>query len=208
MQAQYLETPQVPASMMESAALKPPVGANVAIVEFSDLECPACAAANPTVVEAAAKYHVPLVRRDLLIPGHVWSPTAAVNARWFDSKSKELGEQYRATIFASQQSIATIDDLNQATQKFAEQHHVALPFVVDPGGKIADAISQDRGLSRDLNISRTPTFFVVTAHSHDPGHSFVQFTDPKMLYVYLDQAVSATSSKAKAPAAGRKAAHS
>ena len=203
--AQFPEAPQVPAAMVDAAALKPPAGVNVAIVEFADLECPACAAANPSLVATAARYHVPIVRHDLLIPGHVWSPQAAVDARWFDTKSPRLGEDYRSTIFAEQQSIATLDDLVQATQKFAQQHGVALPFVIDPQGKFAEQISQDRELGHALGVSRTPTVFVVTAHSHTAGHPFVQLKDLQMLSVYLDQAISATSAQKALGAGAHKA---
>ncbi len=197
---QFSQVPQVPQSMVDSQALKPPAGANVAIVEFSDLECPACAAANPTLMNAMNKYHVPWMRHDFPLPQHNWSFQAAVNARWLDEKSPKLGDDYRDAIFAQQQAISTPDDLNQATQKFAQQHNVQLPFVVDPQGKLADKIRADRDLGRQLGVNRTPTIWVVTAHSHDPGHSFVQVEDPQMLFSYLDQAVSATSSAKTTPA--------
>ncbi len=192
--AQFSQAPTVPASMMDSPALKPPAGANVAIVEFSDLECPACAAANPTLMSAMAKYKVPWMRHDFPLPQHNWSFQAAVNARWFDTKSEKLGDEYRNQIFAAQQSISTVDDLNQATQKFAQAHSVQMPFVIDPQGKLAGEVRADRDLGRQLGVNRTPTIWVVTAHSHDPGHSFVQVTDPSLLFSYLDQAVSATAS--------------
>lgn len=198
--AQFTQAPQVPASMAESPALKPPTGANVAIVEFADLECPACGAENPTLMAASAKYHVPWVRHDFPLPMHVWSFQAAVNARWFDTKSTKLGDDYRNTIFAQQAAISTKDDLDQATQKFAKDHNTAMPFVIDPQGKLAGEINADRDLGRQLGVNRTPTVWVVTAHSHDPGHSFVQVTDPQMLYPYLDQAVAATGSVATAAA--------
>ena len=168
--AQFPEAPSVPASMINSPALKPPAGANVAIVEFDDLECPACAASNPTLMEAAKKYKVPWIRHDFLIPGHVWSAQAAVNARWFDEKSKDVGAAYRNEIFAEQQSIATRDDLNQATQKFAQAHGIQMPFVMDPQGKLASEVRADVDLAHALGLHRTPTIFVVTAHSHDAGH--------------------------------------
>ena len=191
--AQFAQAPQVPESMLDSPALKPPVGANVAIVEFADLECPACRAANPTLMSAAGKYKVPWQFHDFPIPGHVWSTQAAVNARWFAEKSKDLAETYRNTIYAEQTSLSTQDDLSQATQKFAQEHHIQLPFVIDPQGKLLDAVHADASLARSLGVRQTPTIFVVTAHSHDPGHSFVQLNDTTMLYAYLDQAVSATS---------------
>src|ERR1700722_4677169 len=58
-------------------ALRPPVGARVAIYEFEDLECPDCARANPLLKEAAAKYNIPWVRHDFPLPFHTWSFDAA-----------------------------------------------------------------------------------------------------------------------------------
>ena len=203
-QAQFSQEPQVPQSMQDSPSLKPPAGSTVAIVEFADLECPACRAANPTVAAAAAKYKVPWLFHDFPIPGHVWSLQAAVNARWFSEKSKPLAEEYRSAVYAAQTSISTKDDLNQFTQKFAADHKVQLPFVIDPQEKLIDEVRADASLARSLGVNRTPTIFVVTAHSHDPGHPFVQLTDPSMLYAYLDQAVSATSAAKAAPAAAHK----
>jgi protein-disulfide isomerase len=195
--AQFPEAPKVPASMLNSPALKPPAGANVAIVEFDDLECPACGAANPILMAAAKKYNVPWIRHSFLIPGHVWSRQGAINARWFDLKSKQLGDDYRNTIFAQQDSIATLGDLHDATQKFAQQHGIEMPFILDPQGKLLAEVESDVDLAHALGLNRTPTIFVVTAHSHYPGHPFVETNDPSMLYTYLDQAVSATSGGAK-----------
>src|ERR1700728_2632448 len=43
----------------DPAALKPPPGARVAIVEFEDMECPDCARANPLLRDAATQSHIP-----------------------------------------------------------------------------------------------------------------------------------------------------
>ncbi len=102
----------------DPSALKPPPGARVAIVEFEDMECPDCAAANPLLKQAAEKYHIPWIRHDFPLPFHNWSFQAAVNARWFDTKSKNLGDDYRDYIFANQPSIETPAQLAQFTQNF------------------------------------------------------------------------------------------
>ena len=60
----------------------------MAIVEFEDMECPDCGAANPLLREASEKYHIPWVRHDFPLPFHAWSMQAAINARWFDTRSK------------------------------------------------------------------------------------------------------------------------
>ena len=121
----------------DPAALKPPAGARVAIVEFEDMECPDCARANPLLREAADKYSIPWVRHDFPLPFHAWSFQAAVNARWFDTKSKKLGDEYRDAVFANQPSITSPKCLRQFTQKFAQDHGIALPFAMDPQGTLA-----------------------------------------------------------------------
>ena len=72
--------PEEGTQVHDPAALKPPAGARVAIVEFDDMECPDCARANPLLKEAAAKYHIPWVRHDFPLRQHAWSFQAAVNA--------------------------------------------------------------------------------------------------------------------------------
>ncbi len=150
----------------DTSALHPPPGARVAIVEFMDMECPVCASTNPILLEAAAKYKIPLIRHDFLIPYHAWSPIAAVNARWFDTKSKALGEEYRNQVFANQQSLYNNPEiLRQFTQKFADYHHIALPFSLDPQGKLAADVKADNDLGIRMGINATPTVFIVTSGS-------------------------------------------
>ena len=87
--------------------LKPPKGSKVAIIAFEDLECPQCAKAAPMLHEAAKKYNIPLVQYDFPLRQHPWSYEAAVNARYFDTKSLKLGDDYRLYIFANQNSITS-----------------------------------------------------------------------------------------------------
>jgi protein-disulfide isomerase len=195
-------TPQSPIQVGDTSALHPPAGARVAIVEFDDLQCPACAAANPTLKAAAAQYHIPWVRHDFLIPYHNWSRIAAINARWFDLKSKALGDEYRDEVFASQNSIYNPSSLDQFTQKFAQSHSVAMPFAVDPQGKLASAVDADTELGRRVGIKSTPTIFIVT--SGGKGAPFTQVMNPaQQLYTAIDQAIASTASAPK-PTVARK----
>ncbi|MGB8032133.1 MAG: thioredoxin domain-containing protein [Terracidiphilus sp.] len=169
----------------------------MAIVEFDDLECPACAAANSLLMEAAAKYGIPWIRHDFLIPGHLWSPRGAVYARWFDLKSKRLGDDYRNAVFANQRSIETLVDLQQFTQRFASAHGVALPFAIDPQGKLAAAVQADDEIGKRTGITLTPTIFIVTANSK--GAPFIEVRDPQtQLFTTIDQALADTRSSAPA----------
>jgi hypothetical protein len=134
--AQFGATSSPETPVHDPAALRPPAGARVAIVEFADMECPDCARANPLLNEAAARYHIPLVRHDFPLPFHAWSFEAAVDARWFDTHSKALGDEYRDQVFANQTSIYNPGVLRQFTTKFAAAHHIAMPFAIDPQGKL------------------------------------------------------------------------
>jgi hypothetical protein len=127
----------------DPSAIRPPAGARVAIVEFEDMECPDCAAQNPLLKEAAAKYHIPWVRHDFPLPFHNWSFQAAVYARWFDTHSKATGDDYRDYIFANQRSIDTPDALRNYTETFARSKGLALPFSIDPQGRLAGLVKAD-----------------------------------------------------------------
>ena len=183
----------------DPAALKPPAGARVAIVEFEDMECPDCGRANPLLKEAAAKYKIPWVRHDFPLPMHAWSFNAAVNARWFDTKSKAMGDEYRDEVFASQISITTPQVLAQFTEKFAQSHNVALPFAIDPQGRLAAEVKTDYALGQRIGIEHTPTIWVVTANSK--GAPFVEVVDRTKLFQLIDQALADTKSVAPAKTA-------
>jgi len=160
------------------------------MVEFEDMECPDCARANPLVREAAAKYNIPLVRHDFPLPMHNWSFNAAVNARWFDTKSKKIGDEYRDYIFANQISINNPGDLTQYSQTFAKSRGLALPFAVDPQGKLAALVKADYALGQRIGIEHTPTIWVVTANSK--GAPFVEVLDRSKLFQMIDQALADT----------------
>jgi protein-disulfide isomerase len=174
----------------DPAALKPPPGSRVAIVEFEDLECPDCGRANPLLIEAADKYKIPWVRHDFPLPFHTWSFQAAVNARFFDTKNKRMGDDYRNFIFANQPQIETLQDLAKFTQQFADAHKVALPFAVDPMGRLAAEVKADYALGQRIGIEHTPTIWVVTDGSH--GAPFVEVVDRTKLFQLIDAALAAT----------------
>lgn len=174
-----------------AAALRPPAGARVAIVEFEDMECPDCARANPVLKEAAEKYHIPWVRHDFPLPFHTWSFDAAVNARWFDTRSKALGDQYRDAVFAAQPNILSQDDLHKFTLKFAQDHKLAFPFVVDPQGRLAQLVKADYALGQSVGIQHTPTIWVVT--NRTSGTPFVEVIDRSRLFTMIEEALAATT---------------
>jgi protein-disulfide isomerase len=191
-QAQF-SAPATGTKVLDSSALKPPAGARVAIVEFADMQCSACAAANPLLKQAVAHYKIPWIRHDFIIPNHTWSPYAAINARWFDNKSKALGEEYRDQVFANQASFYyNVGLFNQFTEKFAKNHGIMLPFAIDPQGSLAAAVKADTDLGKRTGIRATPSIWVVTANSK--GAPYIEVTDRSKLYQIIDQALADTAS--------------
>ncbi|HEY0795864.1 MAG TPA: thioredoxin domain-containing protein [Acidisarcina sp.] len=179
----------------DRSVVRPPAGFRVAIVEFEDLECPQCARANPILKAASANYHAPWIRHDFPLAQHIWSHQAAINARWFDTKSKKLGDDYRDAVFADQINIENLDGLRDFTEKFAKEHgNIAMPFAVDPQGKLDALVMADAALGQRMGIDETPTIWVVT---YNPAISPVRVRDLTSVYTTLDQAFAQTKASAK-----------
>ena len=186
----------------DTSMLRAPAGVPVAIYEFEDLECPACAHAFPIVHQAVEKYKIPLIRRDFPLKMHIWSFDAAVIARYIQDKiSKEAADDYRRAVFANQPSIASKEDLNAFTQKYFQSHGRVMPFVIDPNGLFTAEVHADYTLGERVGLTQTPTIFIVTQKG------YTQVTDVTQLYQMLDTAIAeagpATSTKAKTTASAK-----
>jgi protein-disulfide isomerase len=163
-------------------ALRPPKGSQVAIVVFEDLECPQCRRSAPTVQQASRNYKIPVVRHDFPLGRmHPWSMDAAIMAHYFDSHSRQLGLEFRDYIFQHQPEIFPAN-LRQFGDKFAADHKVDLPFVIDPQGKFAAEVAAERDLGIRLGVHQTPTIYVVSSK----GKPFVEVTDITQLFQTID----------------------
>jgi protein-disulfide isomerase len=164
---------------------RPPKGSQVAIVVFEDLECPMCRRTAPLLEEAAKTYKIPVIRHDFpLGPAHPWSYQAAVMARYFDTKSKELGNEFRDYCFDKQLEI-TVANLRSYAEKFAAAHKVDFPYVIDPEGKLSALVKADRDLGKEIKIEHTPTVYVVS--SRNPSRPYVEVKQPASeLYSTID----------------------
>ncbi|HEX3570351.1 MAG TPA: thioredoxin domain-containing protein [Acidobacteriaceae bacterium] len=183
--------PRVPDDFHDKTMLHPPSGSKVAIIVFEDLGCPACAAAHPMELKAAAEYHVPIVRYDFPIVAHVWTFNGAVCARYLQDKvDPKLADQYRTDVFAAQRMIANKDDLTQFTRRWMQQHGHAMPFVLDPTGSLAAKVKADYDLGLRLNVTQTPTIVVVTQNNYQLVCGTQALQDPTRLFPILKAAVA------------------
>lgn len=191
--AQYAAPPNSGDQFKDTSTLKAPAGVRVAIIEFEDLECPACAHAFPIVHQAVEHYNIPYIRHDFPLRMHIWSFDAAVIARYMQDKigAKEA-EAYRGAVFANQTSIASKEDLQNFTRQYFRTHGREMPFVIDPTGQFTREVEADRSLGERIGLSHTPSIFVVTSRH------WTQVTDVSLLYQTIDTAL------AEAPAAAKR----
>lgn len=162
---------------------KPPKGSQVAIVVFEDLQCPMCRRTAPLVEEASKAYKIPVIRHDFPLPMHNWSYDAAVMAHFFDSHSKPLGNDFRDYIFQNQLEINP-KNLRDFAEKFANDHKIDFPFVIDPGGKFAGEVNASKDLGNAIKINHTPTVYIVS--SKNPSRPYVEVKDNSQLYATID----------------------
>jgi protein-disulfide isomerase len=171
------------APAQDATLLQPPKGSKVALIVFEDLQCPQCARTNPLLKNASKTYKIPLIRRDFPLPMHNWSMDAAIIARYLDTHSQKLGDDYRDYIFEHQLEI-TPQNVRSVSEKFAADNKVTLPFVVDPKGDLAAKIQADKNLGQRVGIQHTPTVYVVSATTQ--GKPFVEVTDNNQLFQLID----------------------
>ncbi len=185
--------------LKDTSYFRPPVGARVAIIEFQDLQCPACAAAFPIVHQAVAHYNIPLIEKDFPLPQHavMGSLDAAVWARYLEDKvSPKVGNEYRGAVFAAQAGITNKDDMLNFTRRFFQTHGLQMPFVPDPTGQFMKEVQADKALGERIGINHTPTIIVCNQSS------WVQVTRTDYLYQTIDEmlagaGVGASAKKAR-----------
>jgi protein-disulfide isomerase len=185
----------------DTSMFHPPAGVKVAVIEFQDLQCPACAHAFPIVHEAVAHYNIPLYEKDFPLQGHAMlgSFEAAVWARYLQDKvSMKVADEYRGAVFAGQAEIQNKDDMEAFTRRFFQSHGLQMPFVADPSGELTKEVVADRTLGEKAGLNHTPTIIVCNQHE------WVEVTDPSELYTAIDQMEAGAGGGLHAAKASRK----
>jgi protein-disulfide isomerase len=170
------------AQAQDSAVLKPPPGAKLALIVFEDLQCPLCARDYPLLQQAVRDYKIPLVRYDFPLAMHSWSFEAAVWGHYFDSKSRKLGDDFRGYIFEHQAEIAP-ETLRSFVEKFAGQQKIVAPFIPDPHGKFKAEVEAEQATGTRIGIKHTPTIYIVSNNHTGPPEEVV---DANQLYQMID----------------------
>ncbi|HEV2803081.1 MAG TPA: thioredoxin domain-containing protein [Pyrinomonadaceae bacterium] len=131
--------------------------APVTIVEFSDFQCPSCAAMQPTLERLVAEYgdRLRLVVRDYPLEQHQFAAKAAEAAEAARAQGKYW--EYAALLFTNQQALS-VDKLKEYATRVGldrQKFDAALD-----SGQMADKVQRDLMDAIRLGVSGTPTFFI------------------------------------------------
>ena len=160
-----------------------PANAPVNVVEFSDLQCPHCKEANPTI-ERLVKDDpdVHFVFQNFPLPMHNWAQKAAAYADCTAKFSNDAFWKFIASVYEAQAEI-TAENADQKLTELADKAGVKGPDVAacstqnDTQARVEASIS----LGKSLDVNSTPTLFIngrpvgVNANNYDVLRQLVDF---------------------------------
>jgi protein-disulfide isomerase len=160
------EPPQpVQAISIEGEPSRGAVNARVTLVEFTDFECPDCAAMHPVLDEVLKSYadRVRLVVRNYPLPKHSHAQKAAEAADAANAQGKFF--EYTALLFKRQSAL----DVASLKKYATELGLVRTRFDAElDGGKYADEVRQDIDDGLLYGVEGTPTIFVNGVRLREP----------------------------------------
>lgn len=142
---------------------KGPATAAVTIVEFGDLQCPSCKAAQPAIedllkAEPQVRFifqHFPLTQI------HPWAFKAATWAQCVSEQSNAAFWKFVDTVYAEQEKI-TVENADARLGALAEKAgaNQASAAACAPKPETAAKINQSIELGKSLEVGGTPTVFI------------------------------------------------
>ena len=155
----YLKLPEPPVFdiAIEDRPWTGGVNAGVVIVEFTDYECPSCAATQPVLEEVAKEFgdKIKLVVRSFPLDQHKHAFKAAEAAE----AAREQGKywEYAAILFTHQTALE-VDNLKQYASQLGldrKKFDAALD-----SGKFSDRVKRDLADGDRIGVDSTPTVFI------------------------------------------------
>ena len=167
-----------------SGPAKGPADAPVEIVEFSDLQCPHCKEANPTVEKLLGENaNIHFVYQNFPLPMHNWAEKAAEYDDCVGRASNDAFWKFIDGVFAVQDQI-TAENADEKLTAIADQAGVK-------GSEIAACaarpetqarVQASEELGKSLDVNSTPTLFVngrpvgVSGNDYDALKKLVDFS--------------------------------
>lgn len=158
--------PFVPARELLSQGIngpsRGPADAPVTVVEFSDLQCPHCKEAQPTLEKLMSEEkNVRLVFQNFPLPGHDWAAKAAYYGDCIGRTSPDAFWKYVGAVYDAQKDI-TASNADEKLTALAEQSGAKGPDTAACAAKpeAVARVQRSVALGTALEVSGTPTLFV------------------------------------------------
>ena len=139
-----------------------PADAPVTLVEFSDLQCPHCKDAQPTIDKLMAEEkNVRLAFQNFPLPSHDWAAKAAYYGDCIGRTSPDAFWKYVAGVYDAQKDI-TAANADEKLTALAEQSGVkgADTAVCAAKPETVGRVQRSVALGAALEVTGTPTLFV------------------------------------------------
>jgi protein-disulfide isomerase len=160
-----------------------PKDAPVTIVEFGDLQCPACKAAQPTIEALAALPNVRFVFQNFPLEMHNWAAKGAAYADCIGRASNDAFWKFVAKTYETQSDV-TAENADEKLTAIADGVGVKGSEIAACAVKVETKARVDTSLAlgKSVDVSGTPTLFIngrkigsLDPHYSDVYKSLVEF---------------------------------
>jgi protein-disulfide isomerase len=161
-----------------------PADAPVIIVEFSDLQCPHCKEANPTIEKLLTENpNVRFVYQNFPLPSHNWAQKAAAYADCVARGSNDAVWKFISAVYDAQAEI-TAENADQKLTELADKAGVKGAEIATCAAKpdTQTRVEASVNLGKSLDVNSTPTLFVngrpvgVSANNYEVLKQLVDFS--------------------------------
>jgi protein-disulfide isomerase len=139
-----------------------PATAPVTVVEFSDLQCPHCKEAQPTLDKLMAEdKNVRVVFQSFPLPMHDWAAKAAAYADCVSRSSNDAFWKFIQSVYAGQTDI-TAANADEKLTGIADSAGVKGAEVAACAAKpeTTSRVEKSEALGKGLDVDSTPTLFI------------------------------------------------
>ena len=139
-----------------------PANAPVLVVEFSDLQCPHCKEANPTIEKLVNEDpEVRFVSQNFPLPVHNWAEKGAEYADCVARASNDAYFKFVDSVFAAQNEI-TADNADQKLTDLADKAGVKGTDIAACAAKpeTQSRVEASVNLGKSVDVNSTPTLFI------------------------------------------------
>lgn len=136
--------------------------ARITLVEFSDFQCPACAAAEPFVKKVRLADSVQLIYRHFPLPQHTYAKKTAYLSEVASEEGKFWEMHDRIFETQSQWSVMSESDATSFFLSLAKELGLNEDKVKEAldGNKFKSKVDEDQVEGQRLGVNSTPTFFL------------------------------------------------